>query len=281
MDTSVEYSVLLVEDSQDDARFVCAALRDFQKVQFTPQHVPDLGSALRALAGIQFDVVLLDLGLPDATGIEAVRRICQSNPDLPVVVLTGNTSDRIAVEAIENGAQDFLAKQLPFPNSERLARTLRYAIARRYALPRIRKESASPAREKRNPDEGNVEAALDEIKGRLQLLTMQSGGSLSDKQERELITVELRDFVDTLALHFNGEESACLSRKENLPSVLVEHVTRLLEEHASLHQKFYTILKRADAVPLPQLKREVLAALCCFIEHEISESTLLELVNKN
>ena len=284
MEATPEYSVLLVEDSPTDARFVFSALENSREGRFHPKHVGDLSTALSAMSVQDYDVILLDLGLPDAHGIEAVRRVCSQHPNLPVVVLTSNSSDEIAMQAIENGAQDFLAKHLPFPSGERLARTLHYAIARRGALPHIR-ESYRRAHEPRPRDpevikarSRNIESELDEVKGRLQVLTMQSDNALANPRERELICAELATFIEVLQLHFSREEVLCLTKKEALPAMLHEPITHLLEEHASLHKKFSRLLQKADTMPILQLKRETLAALCCFIEHEIAENGLMKLV---
>ena len=78
--------------------------------------------------GERFDVVLADLGVPDSAGIATLDALTQAAPSLPVVVLTGNDDDAIALEALKRGAQDYLVKGLG--DAFILSRVVRYAIER-------------------------------------------------------------------------------------------------------------------------------------------------------
>jgi len=118
--------VLLIEDDDADALLVERALERFGGLEL--RHVTRLRSALDTLAEKPCDVALLDLSLPDSFGLEGVTTLHASFPDLPVVVLTGLTDNELALQALERGAQDYLAKGQCSP--EMLVRTLRYAIQR-------------------------------------------------------------------------------------------------------------------------------------------------------
>src|SRR5258708_1023231 len=85
--------------------------------------------AEKYLADRRFDIVLLDLGLPDAGGLEAIRRVHAVAPRLPIVVLTGLDDESMAALALKEGAQEHLIKgQI---EKRGLLRTIRYAIERK------------------------------------------------------------------------------------------------------------------------------------------------------
>src|SRR5882672_6281430 len=99
-------ALLLVEDNPADARPIRELLNDSRSTRHALTHVPRLEDALRALGENRFDAVLLDLGLPDALGLEAVGPINTLAPELPIVVLTGNEDQSVALSAVKAGAQD-------------------------------------------------------------------------------------------------------------------------------------------------------------------------------
>ena len=99
---------LLVEDSPTQALLTLAELEKVPGVKV--DHAVSLAAALEAIARKSFDVVFLDLTLPDSVGGETVKRFCGAAPDLAVVVLTNHDDDDQAISALEQGAQDYLLK---------------------------------------------------------------------------------------------------------------------------------------------------------------------------
>lgn len=93
--------------------------------------VPRLAEALERLVETRFDAILLDLNLPDSSGLEAVRSINLVAPGVPVVVLSGWEDEALATRAVEVGAQDYLVKGRA--DGAGLARAIRYAIRRKLA----------------------------------------------------------------------------------------------------------------------------------------------------
>ncbi|TPW16349.1 MAG: Signal transduction histidine kinase, partial [bacterium] len=98
--------ILLLEDDPADARLVGQMLRRVKTTPFEVAVVNRLAEAVAKLkAGAEvFDVVLADLGLPDSTGIGTLDALTEAAPHLPVVVLTGNDDDAVALEALKRGA---------------------------------------------------------------------------------------------------------------------------------------------------------------------------------
>ena len=123
--------VLLVEDNQGDARLLRELLKETGRSQFDLVHVDRLGEALRVLREEQFPIILLDLSLPDAHGLDTIARLRCQAAGVPIVILTGLNDEEIAVRAVEEGAQDYLIKGQV--DGHLLARSLRYAIQRHRA----------------------------------------------------------------------------------------------------------------------------------------------------
>lgn len=121
--------LLLVEDNLGDARLLREMCREPSSLALELTHVACLQEAEAHLVVHAPDLIVLDLGLPDAQGLDAVRRVHAAAPRLPLVVLTGLDDESVAVQALQQGAQDYLIKgQL---ETRGLMRTLRYAIERK------------------------------------------------------------------------------------------------------------------------------------------------------
>jgi signal transduction histidine kinase len=123
--------ILLVEDNPADVRLIEEYVdeRPWPDIDGSPtiEHVERIDSAVEACTE-QVDIVLLDLGLPDSSGLETLERMLDGGETAPVVVLTGLDDERVGVDAVEQGAQDYLVKHDITPRL--LQQTLRYAIQR-------------------------------------------------------------------------------------------------------------------------------------------------------
>jgi two-component system, cell cycle sensor histidine kinase and response regulator CckA len=129
---SERISALLVEDSPADARLLREAVRDAEATHINLTHVDTLDKALHRLREEHFDVVMLDLSLPDAEGLDTLVRMHTSAPSVPIVVLTGLDDEALAVRAVREGAQDYLVKGQV--TSQLLIRAMRYATERKRAV---------------------------------------------------------------------------------------------------------------------------------------------------
>ncbi len=126
--------VLLVEDNPGDARLLAETLTEVGWPQFDLTHVEEMDEARRRLSRQKFDVVLLDLALPDSLRLETLTKIHDQAPKVPVVVITGLDDDVFALFAVQEGAQDYLVKgQL---DATSLARSILFAMERHDKLAR-------------------------------------------------------------------------------------------------------------------------------------------------
>lgn len=137
MSTAPLIKVLLIEDDAGDASLIRHHLKMAQRVDFQVHWVQSMQQAIERLkAGeLRFDIILLDLSLPDSHGLESVRSARAAAAEIPIIVLTGNDDESFALEAIEAGAEDYLVKG-GF-ESEMLVRAIRYASQRAHMEARI------------------------------------------------------------------------------------------------------------------------------------------------
>ncbi len=132
--------LLLVEDNPGDARLIQEELREVSSAHFEVLHVMRLAEAERVVREAKPDAVLLDLSLPDGHGLGNISRLLQAASAVPLVVLTGTDDEQLAVQAVHQGAQDYLVKgQVTGPL---LVRALRYAIERKRAEEGLKREEA-------------------------------------------------------------------------------------------------------------------------------------------
>jgi len=134
--------VLLVEDDAADTRLVERLLAECSlHAKFAVESVGSLSEAIECLTNREYDIVLADLGLPNSSGIETVQRIRETNPNLPIVVLTGLEDEETGLLAIKADAVDYLVKGQQLENM--LVRTLLFALERKKAQEQLKVSKAS------------------------------------------------------------------------------------------------------------------------------------------
>jgi PAS domain S-box-containing protein len=121
--------VLLAEDNPGDQRLLQEFLRESKNQEIKLSTVESLGEATERLQSAQFDLILLDLSLSDSQGLNTFRKIHVAHPSLPIVVLTGLDDQATAIQALREGAQDYLIKGEVEGNL--LNRAIQYAIERK------------------------------------------------------------------------------------------------------------------------------------------------------
>jgi serine phosphatase RsbU (regulator of sigma subunit) len=245
--------VLLVEDDEGDARLVEDELAErLPLAKVARRHT--LREALQAL-GPEIDCVLLDLGLPDTSGLDAVAQLRARVPGIPLIVLTGLDDQAAGVAAVEAGAQDFLVKG--HVEGEQLARSIHYAIGRRRAEEAERELllAEAQAREVGRLEKG-LAPSLSVEDPAIWLASCYRAG-----RSRALLGGDFFDFVPTSDGHLHAlvgdvcghgpDEAAigvslrvawrALALAGNGPEVVLQTLQRVLEHERHVHGLFATL----------------------------------------
>lgn len=133
-------AILLVEDNAGDARLLQEFLGEVTSARFELTQADRLDDAIACLAQNRFDIVLLDLSLPDSQGLNTFLALHRQAPSLPIIVLTGLDDETLAMKAMYEGAQDYLPKGQV--DGHLLGRSIRYAIERQRAEEALRDSEA-------------------------------------------------------------------------------------------------------------------------------------------
>ena len=127
--------ILLLDNECDEGLHIREMLKEGLRHQFITRHVANVTEAFLLLEQEAFDVILLDLQLPDSQGLDSLRQLRKKNPCPAVIILSGLNDETLAVQAVQNGAQDYLIKGQV--NSQALARAIRYALERHRAQEQV------------------------------------------------------------------------------------------------------------------------------------------------
>jgi signal transduction histidine kinase len=128
--------ILLIEDNLAEARLLQEFLQQADAKEFVLVHVKRLQEGLNELSRSNYDIILLDLTLPDSQGLSSLPILIDCAPSVPIVVLTNTNDEELALEAVREGAQDYLVKR--HVNVNGLVRSICYAIERKQLLETLR-----------------------------------------------------------------------------------------------------------------------------------------------
>ena len=102
--------ILLIEDNPGDTKSIKEMLKEADDNRYEVVHTKRLDDGIKIIVRDDFDLILLDLGLPDSEGMDTFNIMKYNAPDIPIIVLTGLKEDIFAVSAVGRGAQDYLVK---------------------------------------------------------------------------------------------------------------------------------------------------------------------------
>ena len=136
-----ECRVLLVEDDSNDALLFQKNIEKIDSTRFVVQRVKQLEEALEEIRTGNFDIIILDLDLPDASDLEAFQKLMESSPQTPIVILSGQDNQELAMQAVRQGAQDYLRKNEI--SRFLIEKSLLHAIERQRLKREVEKEQAN------------------------------------------------------------------------------------------------------------------------------------------
>lgn len=120
--------LLMIEDDAADFELFHEVLDGALNLSFDLRHASTLAEGLQNLDSRRFDLIIVDLNLPDNRGLDTLSTVQQHTPDVPVIVLTGLDDEEVGLDAVHLGAQDYLVKNTL--ESKSLARSIQYAVER-------------------------------------------------------------------------------------------------------------------------------------------------------
>lgn len=215
--------VLVIEDSEVQVSLIQDMLGEAKDSDFNVVVRGTLADGVAVLNNEAVDAVLLDLTLPDSSGLESVDKINEASPESPIVILSGTDDEATVVEAQQHGAEDYLVKgQI---GSDLLARSIRYSIARKKA-------------------ELSLKAANDELEQRVEARTQQL---VAMQEEAALRQQELAHASRLATL---GEMASGLAHELNQPLMaiigLTDHCIHAIEQGQDDPERMTTMLEDAS-----------------------------------
>jgi signal transduction histidine kinase/DNA-binding NarL/FixJ family response regulator len=244
---------LLVEDNPGDARLLRELLSEVTSLRTRLQHAARLSDAVEILRNETIDVLLLDLSLPDAHGVDTVSRANAAAPLVPIVVLTGLDDESTAIRAVHAGAQDYLVKGQVEP--QLLGRAIRYAMERKRAEENARrllheKAARAQAEEKRSRFLSDVSRTL--------AVTLDYEATLSSVAK--LAVPILADCCLLDLVQDNGIRRAAFASRDSLEAELPRESRSLAS--ASDDEPAVRALRTNEPVMLEDVPHNVRDALC-------------------
>lgn len=252
--------VLLVEDSPTDADLLRRVFLRSGKEHWQMTQVERLANAIAQCQENSFDVVLLDLGLPDSDGLETVTEFRANVPTMPVVVLTMMDDDELALQVMAQGAQDYLVKDQI--TTQLLVRSLRYAIEREQIFQQLKNSERKILNAWEQEQELNllkssfISMASHEF--RTPMTTIRTSVELLQKFDHELTNQKRDDYferikaaisqiihlLDEILLLGSGEAGGL--RYQPKPLDLEKFCAELMEDLRFSHSQHYTITAECE-----------------------------------
>jgi DNA-binding response OmpR family regulator len=239
-------NILLIEDNPGDAfilkKLLTESASESGKTPVSIKHVTLLSDALETLKHNNFEAVILDLTLPDSQGLDSVRKISSASPTTPIIILTGLDDTPTSLEALHQGAQDYLFKSEL--NVQNIPRSIRYAVERKRTELEKLKESLKT--------QGTSPALVSTVQsGDIVLNLLNQTLVLVENGTNQIVSLPPREFK--LLLYLLKNEGHTVAREEILAHVWSEDDTkpnpRCIDTLvSSLKKKSKTIEARIESI---------------------------------
>ncbi|MFW5666165.1 MAG: diguanylate cyclase domain-containing protein [Coleofasciculus sp.] len=254
--------ILLIEDNRVEAELIQELFSELNPNQFAITHAQRLSQGIKKLIEFTFDIILLDLSLPDSQGLNTVIQVKAKAPTTPIVVLTSLNDQKLAIQVVREGAQDYLIKG-QFAG-ENLVRAIRYAIERERDRESIRQQAKR---------ERILERMVEQIRRSLDL-----------EEILHTTVTQVRQFLKTdrvLIYRYQADKSptmllAAADYSNSYPEIPAIHELLNLPQILSYHEQFIQVINNQKISHLkPKLfnlhKQSVLAIPICNSESDLKK----------
>ncbi|MGH1362415.1 MAG: response regulator [Calditrichia bacterium] len=255
--------ILLIEDNPGDVAYFQSILEGEDQAQFSIQWVETIAEGISLARKCEVDIILLDLTLPGSSGVDTFRRLYEYINDRPIVVLTGNIDEQLAIEMMSEGIQDYIYKG--HLNAQMIKRVIRYSIERHFMQAKLRAK------------ESHFEAIINASTDGIILVDDQNVIQLSNPAAKKLLAHEQTGIVgSTFDYDMRiGQQNRFSINEENGGQLTIEMNTIEMEWHnrdvylvllydITARQKAEEAIKNAHAI---QNVQEFAGAIC----HEFSQ----------
>jgi signal transduction histidine kinase len=244
-------TVLLIEDSPADVRAIEKMLVEaaaFRPSTFKLVHASSLASGLARLVNTVFDVILLDLTLPDSQGINTISSVRSLAPKVPIITMTDVEDELLAIEAMQQGTQDYLVKGKVNGNS--LARAIRYAIERQRMVAEVAQKATELQKRNTELDDfahtvaHQVQGLLSQMVGYTGYIDINYGDELDDEVRRLLNQIlqsghKMNNVISELLLLASVRKGELISVPLNMTRIVAEAQKRLQFQIAEFQGRIF------------------------------------------
>ena len=230
---------LLIEDDPYIAQLIRQMLNKVRDISFDLVHADSLSSGLEHLEEGHFVIILLDLGLPDSSGIKTLNKVYVKASDIPIIVFTGQDDETLGVNAVNAGAEDYLIKGQT--DSKSLVRAIRYAVGRHQAKEALKETTA------------NLKRTVEELKKANQKIINQQKSVIEEERLKMLLQLSgatAHELNQPLIALMDNVELMRFERK--IPDKLQKYMQSI--EDAG--QKIFEIIKRIQTIPQDKIESD-------------------------
>lgn len=223
---------LLIEDDPYIARLIRQMLDKVRDISFDLVHADSLSSGLEHLEDGQFVIILLDLGLPDSSGIKTLNTVYARASGIPIIVFTGQDDETLGVNAVNAGAEDYLVKGQT--DSKALVRAIRYAVGRHQAKEALKDTAA------------NLKRTVEDLKKANKKIIKQQKSVIEEERLKMLLQLSgatAHELNQPLTVLMDNVELMQLERK------IPEKLQKYMEGIEDAGQKISEIIKRIQTIP--------------------------------
>jgi len=223
---------LLIEDDPLIAQLIRKMLDKVRDISFDLVHAESLSAGLEYLKDGQFVIILLDLGLPDSSGIKTLNKVYDQALDIPIIVFTGQDDEALGVNAVNAGAEDYLIKGQTDRKS--LVRALRYAVGRHQVKEALKDTTA------------NLRRTVEKLKKANEKILNQQKSVIEEERLKMLLQLS-----GATAHELNQPLTALMENVElmRLAKKIPDKLQKYMQGIEEAGQKIFEIIKRIQTIP--------------------------------